>query len=161
MGRHVEVEPAAQDVLAQEAARISLLNSPVHDFDQVSILAANVDVALLGGDRQAGNQHPFNDAVRVVLHQQAVFAGARFAFVGVANHILQLGRLARHEAPLHPRREARAAPAAQSRFLHLVHNGLRRHLDSLAQGLVALVRQVGLERGRIRQLEPLTDHLNF
>ena len=77
----VEIEAGAVNVLAQIALRVGFGDGAVHDLDQVAILAANVDVAGVRIDRQAGDQHAFDQLVRIVLHQQAVLAGARLALV--------------------------------------------------------------------------------
>src|SRR5262249_52421584 len=80
-------------------------------------------------------------------------------FVRVADDVLLAGEGLRHEAPLETRREARAAAAAQRRFLHLGDDSLGRHLrlDDLAQRLVAAARLVVLE-APVRAVEALHDH---
>ena len=93
--------------------RVRLRDRLIHHIDQVAILAANVDVARVRIHRQARDQHAFDQLVRIVLDQHAIFAGAGLALVAVDHDVLGLGRGARHEAPLHSRGEARAAAAAQ------------------------------------------------
>ncbi len=82
-------------------------------MDGQRILAADVDVALLGPDRVGGDGHPFEHAVRIALEHAAVHEGAGVALVGVADDVLALGRLLGDGGPLQPGRIAGAAAAAQ------------------------------------------------
>src|SRR5690349_3173965 len=59
--------------------------------------------------------------MRIVAHDLAILAGARFGLVGVDDEIMRASiRLLRHERPLEPGRESSAAAAAQARRLDLV-----------------------------------------
>nr|WP_306306201.1 hypothetical protein [Methylomonas koyamae] len=53
--------------------------------------------------------------VRVKVEQHAVFEGARFALVGIANHVARRGGLLRAAAPLQCGFKPGAAAAAQMR----------------------------------------------
>jgi hypothetical protein len=55
--------------------------------DGVRILGADVDVALRGADREAGDRHAFEQAEGIALHQHAVGEGARIALVGIADDV--------------------------------------------------------------------------
>jgi len=84
--------------------------------------------------------------VRILLEDQAIFAGAGLAFVSVAQNILGLGRLLGHERPLHAGREASTAAAAQAGVLDFVDDGVRLHGERLLHGLVAV--EVTVDIGR-------------
>ena len=86
--------------------------------------------------------------MRIMLEDQAVFAGARLALVAVAQNILGLRRLLGHERPLHPGGEARAAAPAKPRVLDLIDDGVRRHGERLLHGLVAVEFEVAIDFSR-------------
>ncbi len=77
----------------------------------------DVVVAHRDAHREGRDDHALDDDVRVELQDVAVLAGARLAFVGIADEVLLPRERAGHEAPLQARREARAAAAAQAGFL--------------------------------------------
>jgi hypothetical protein len=82
-----------------------------------------------------GDQHAFEEAVRVAFEVDAVLEGAGFAFVDVDRHQARAG-LGAHDAPLAPGREAGAAQAAQAgrfhRGDHAVDIALRRRRTGAA-----------------------------
>jgi len=67
--------------------------------------------------RPGGDQHAFQEAVRVALQVDAVLEGAGLALVDVDGHQART-RFAAHDAPLAACREACAAQAAQARVFH-------------------------------------------
>ena len=83
-------------------------------------LAADVVVADGRAHRVAADRHALDQRVRVVAQDVAVVAGAGLALVGIADDVFLARRVARHEAPLHAGRKARAAAAAQAGGLHLL-----------------------------------------
>jgi hypothetical protein len=138
----------AEDVLAQKALRVGVGDGLLHDFEQVAILAAQVDEAGLRADGQAGDHRAFNHRMRIVQKDQVILAGSRLALVAVHQHVLRLGRLLGHERPLHAGREARAAAPAQAAGLHLVDDPLRPLREALLHGLVAAQLDVAVDVGR-------------
>src|SRR5664279_3737050 len=148
MGEDLEVNAGAEDVLADESARVSVGHGFLHDFKQVAVLAAYVDVSGLGADGERRNHYAFDDSVRIMFEDQSVLAGAGLALVTVAQHILRLGRLLGYERPLQSGGEARAATATQIRRLYLVDDGVRPQRDGLLYGLVAVQFQIAVEIGR-------------
>src|SRR5690606_6881868 len=99
-------------------------------------------------------RHALDEGMRVVTQDVAVVAGAGLALVGVAHHVFLAGGVARHEAPLHAGRKARAAAAAQTRGLHFLDDLLGR--DLLAQDALPGLVPVDLAvAGKLpRALEP-------
>src|SRR6056297_3832839 len=83
----------------------------------------------------------------VVAQDLPVVTGARLALVGVADDVFLHRRAARHEAPLQPGGEARAATAFQPRLLHLLDDGLGSEfaLEDALPRLVAAHLAIGLE----------------
>ena len=140
--RNIQVEAAAQDVLAEEAVLVGVGNGLDPAFDPQEELAADVDEGALCAHGVGGDDHTFEDRVRVTLDDQPVLERARFALIGVDGQVLDR-RVLGDEAPLDAGGEAGAAAAAQPRGLHLSDDLLGRHLQRLAQRLIAPAPQVG------------------
>src|SRR5439155_201041 len=137
VGREVEIETRAQDVLPEVPALIGFLDGAIDDVEQVAIFTADVHIALVRPNREAANDDPLDHLVRVILHQGAVLAGAGFALVGVAHDILGLGDVLRHEAPLHAGIESRAAASAQAGVLDFVNDSFARFQLFLSRSMSA------------------------
>ena len=148
-GFHVEGLTAAQKVLAQQAVCPCNLDGAHHGAKRVRIFRADVDVALGGAGRDAGDRHALDQNERIALHQHPVGEGAAVALVGVANHVFLRGARCRHRPPLDAGREAGAAAAAQARGHHLLDDRRRRHRQRLPQALQPAMRLVIIERERI------------
>jgi hypothetical protein len=90
-----------------------------------------------------GDQAALDQQMRIVAHDVAVLAGTRFGFIGVDDEIVRavLHHL-RHERPLQPRREARAAAPAQAGRLDLIADPFGTELHQLFGGVprAALLR---------------------
>ena len=154
MNEHVAIESAAEDVLPEIAGRVRLLELGLEDLLHVVELAADVDVGDLRADRVAGNRAPFDQQMRVALHQHVILERAGLALVGVAADVFRLRRVLEHELPLHAGREAGAAAAAEAGGLHLLDDVIRLHRQRLAQPFVAaLVLGVEVERVRVRLVD--------
>ena len=111
-GMQVEVDAGALDVLAEEPGRIGFRERRLEPrIGLREELAADVVVADGRAHGVAADRHALDHRVRVEAQDVAVVAGARLALVRVADDVLLAGGAARHEAPLHAGREARAAAA--------------------------------------------------
>ena len=88
------------------------------------VLAAEVEVAVLGAGREAGDRHRLDEGERVLLQQDAVLERAGLGLVGVADEVVGPGRLGGHGGPLAPGRERRAAAADELRRGHLLDDPL-------------------------------------
>ena len=85
------------------------------------VLGADVDEAVAGADRVAGERHALEQELGVPLHQVLVDVGAGVALVAVDDDELLLGRGSRRaNSHFEPGGEAGAAAAAQVRRLHLL-----------------------------------------
>src|SRR5260370_40610973 len=111
----VPIELGAEDAVAQESAAVCLVDGALEDTLHVEELAADVDVRDLGAYRKAGNRAALDQQMRVALHDQMVLERARLALVRVAGEVTGLAGLLVDKLPLHPGREAGAAPATRTR----------------------------------------------
>ncbi len=119
--REVEIEiPAVDVVLADQLGGVGFVDGALQAFALADELAANIDVARVRAHREAREQCAFDQQVGIIAHDLPVLAGARLALVGIDDEIGRTHVRLRHEAPLEPCREARAAAAAQARRLDLV-----------------------------------------
>ena len=116
---------------------------------RVRVLAAQVDVAVRGAHREAGDGHALDQHERVALHQHAVGVGARVALVGVADDVLLPGRGVQAGLPLDAGGERRAAAAAQAGVGHGLHDLRRLQLQRVLQAAVAAVGAVVGQAARI------------
>ena len=73
-------------------------------------------------EREAGDQHAFDQLMRILVNDVAILERARLGFVGVADEIDRLLLVGLDEAPLHAAGKTGAAAAAQAGALHLVHD---------------------------------------
>ena len=103
----VEVEVLAEDVLAEQVGRVGLVDRLLHDCGSAAVFVAEVDVGRAGPRRVAGEDDPFEDLVRVLLHQDAVVERARLALVGVDAQVDRARMVLGQEGPLDAARESR------------------------------------------------------
>ena len=142
----VEIEVAAENLLAQETEVASLLNGDLETLNGERIFCADVNVALRSADREAGDRHGLEDGVGIALERGAVHVGAGVALVGVTDHVLLALGLLHGELPLHTGGESRAAAAAETRLEHLIDDLLGRHLEeNLLERLVTVAGDVILD----------------
>src|SRR5437773_3740979 len=100
----------------------------------LDVLTADVDERLLAPDGARGDQHAFDERVRVALEQVAVFEGPGLALVGVDHEVDRAGVVLRHERPFQPGGESGAAEAPKVRLLRLVGDRRRLHRPGLLPG---------------------------
>ena len=143
----VEVEALAEDVLAEQAGGVGLVDGLLHGARGGAVLVADVDVSRAGPRGVAGEDDAFEHLMRILFHEDAVVEGAGFALVGVDAQVDGAGMVLGQEGPLEAGREAGAAAAAQAGVLDGLRDLGRRHFeDGLLQGLVAAVGAVGVQR---------------
>src|SRR5882762_1770958 len=93
---------ATENALAQKTLGIGIADCLLHDDREVTVFAADVDVAALRVYGEARNHDAFNHGMRIVFQNQAVFAGAWLAFgesFGTKDHFIPVG----NPAPPRPR----------------------------------------------------------
>jgi hypothetical protein len=143
---HLAVEARAEDVPAEEPARVRLVDRPLEHLLHMEELAADVDVRHPGADGITRNRAAFDEQVRIALHDQVVLERAGLAFIGVAGDVLRVGRLLVHELPFHAGREPGPAAAPQTRCFHDLDDLVGRHGERLPEALVPAVAKVEVER---------------
>jgi hypothetical protein len=144
MDDDAQVGIRAENLLAEEALFRRFLDRLDQPRVAEVVLAANVDEGDLRLDRKGAQDDAFDQLVRVVLHDDAVFEGARLRLVGVDDEVARHGR--RQEAPLHARGEAGAAAPADAARLDLLDDFFRFHGGQHAfGGFVAAVGDVGVD----------------
>ncbi len=133
----VEVEAAAEDVLAKQTVLAGLVDSDLKTLDSQRVLGTDVDQTLAGADSVAADGHSLDDAVGVALKDRTVHKCTRVALVGVADDVLLVSLVLGAELPFQTGGEAGTATAAQTRSLNLGYDLLGGHLgEALAQSLV-------------------------
>src|SRR6185437_16161339 len=100
---------------------------------------------------------------RIEAQDVAILAGTGLGLVRVAQDVFLARRIARHERPFHPGREARTAASAQRAFLQLVDD--RRRVGLLGQDLLPRLPTAGLaitvDRPRRIEMQRGVDNLVF
>ncbi|MNF86769.1 hypothetical protein D3C84_692170 [compost metagenome] len=152
MDEELEVETAAEDVLAQQAGGLGFLDGAVEVVRRVDVFAAQEDVAAVGLEGACGDQHAFHQQVGQLFHQHAVLPGVGFHFVRVAQQVADVhGFVGRHQAPFHAGGEARTAATLEAGVLDLLHDlGLGHFGQGLARCGIAVLLLVLVEPYRLR-----------
>src|SRR4051812_39827342 len=140
-----EVATAAKNIFAEKSPGVGVGYRFLHNLQQIAVLAANVDVSSAGPDREPGNHCAFNHRMRIVLKDQPVLTGARFAFVTIAQNVFRLRRLLGNGRPLQSSVESGAAATAQSRIFDLIDDRIRLHSERFAYGLVAVKLKIAVD----------------
>ena len=106
----------------ERAGRIlsQLCKLPFQNGAAAVILITQVDVDRTYFGDPGGDQHAFEESMRIALQIGAILESARLAFVNVDRHHFGAG-LGAHDAPFAAGRKARTTQAAQARSLHLRH----------------------------------------
>ena len=111
----VEAEVRAQDVLAEQAELARLRQRDLEAADRQRVLGAAVDVAPLRADGVAGDDHAFDERMRIAFERRAVHERAGVALVGVADDVLRPALRLAGQLPLGAGGETAAAAAPQAR----------------------------------------------
>ena len=118
------------------------------------ILAADENNSFVRAHCVSGQSDALEQQMRPMLHEHAIFEGARLAFVGVADDILDLAWRAAGELPFQPSGEGGATAPDQTRGFYLGDHLVRRHVtDCAAQGSVVAVIDERLRRAAKRRVE--------
>ena len=129
-----------------EAGGFELGDLGFEDLQHRRVLVAHINKNVDGLHRPGRDQHALQELVRLALEVDAVLEGAGLALVAVDRHQPRT-LLGPHQAPLAPRRKARAAQAPQAavgqRRDHLVH--LARARQARAQHRISASFHVSVE----------------
>ena len=112
--KQVKTKARAEDIVTEQTCLTRLRQSLLENFVGFKNFTVNVVVATRNAHGVGGNGHAFDQRVRIVANDVAVFKRARLAFIGITHQIFLPWVLTRHEAPLQTGWEARATTATQS-----------------------------------------------
>ncbi len=140
----LEIETAAQDILAQQAGGLGFIDGAVEVLRCGGVFATQEDVAAVGLQGAGADQHALDQQMGLLLHQHAVLPGVRLHFVRVAQQVADVhGFVFGHQAPLHASGEACTATALEARVLDRLYDIVLRHLrQGLAGCGIAVFRFV-------------------
>ena len=142
----VELESAAENVVAQQPVFAGLLDGAVQAMHRQRIFGANVDDSFGRAHHVTADDHAFQQRVRIALDLVAVHVGAGIAFIGIADDVLLIRLGFGQELPLVAGQVSRAAASAQLGGLDLLDDELRPAVDQhLVQRLVPADRDVFLD----------------
>jgi hypothetical protein len=108
---HVEADPLAEHVLAEQPPRSRLRDRVRDPFGRQRVFAPDVDEPELAPGREAGDRHRLEQRERVLFHQHAILERAGLRLVGVAHEIVGPDRIGSDGRPLAPGGERRATAA--------------------------------------------------
>ena len=142
VGMQLKGKATAEDVLAEVTRRPGLVQGQFETLVLSPDLTVNVVVAHRDAHGIGRNGHAFNEDVRVVANDVAVFEGARLAFIGVTHQVLLHGKLGWHETPLQARGEARTAATPEGGGLEFCDDFLLSHSRATVGSQDLLEREV-------------------
>ena len=148
----VDGEVGAEDVLADVAGGVGVVEGLGDALLGQRHLAADVEERLGGADGVAGDEHALDELVRVLLHEEPVLVGAGLGLVAV-HHEVARPHAGRAEAPLGAGGEAGAAAAEEAGRLHLVADRGGRLGQRRLQALVAAGGEVAVEGVPVVEVE--------
>ena len=126
VGEEFKLKIRTQNIFTQKACGTRLLQSGFKALVAFKNFAVDIVVAGFCTHRVTGNNHAFNQGMRIEHDDVAIFKCTRLAFVGVTNHIFFAREGTGHKAPFQTGREARTATTAQTGGFDFVnHIGLR------------------------------------
>ena len=118
------------------------------------ILTPDVDVAAIAPGRVPGDRERLDHRERILLHDDAVLERSRLGFVGVADEVVRPDRLLGDGLPFHPRGERRSPTPHELGVGDLSDHAVGAECVSPPQGVVATVRPIVVDRGRVGQPHP-------
>ena len=136
---NVEREIGPLDVLAEQVVRVALLDRPVERAVRAAEFITQVDVRRRRADGVRRDHDPFQELMRIVLHQDAIVERARLALVAVHAEVKGARMVLGQEGPFDARRKAGAAAAAQPRILDHLCDVVRGHSQGFSQRLISAV----------------------
>src|SRR5258708_20362076 len=117
MHNQIQVKAGAQDVLANIARSIRFFDGAFKLSPRQGQFTTHINKGYRNTASITGDDHTFDQFVRVLLHDHAVFECARLAFISITAEVARLVVLG-EKAPLHAGGEPGATPPAPSYFLN-------------------------------------------
>src|SRR5260370_17048534 len=109
----IEAEIASEDILPKKPGVIAAADFFAEDFFLKMIFVADIKYAAYRAGDEAGDDHAFDDEMRKVGHDEAVFNGPGLAFVRVAHDIFNGIGLLANQVPFQAGGKTGAAHAFQ------------------------------------------------
>ena len=122
VGEEFKFKIRTQNIFTQKACGTRLGECVLKALITFEDLAVNVVVARFCAHRVTGNNHAFNQGMRIEHDDVAVFKCTRLAFVSVADDVFFAREGTGHKAPFQTGREARTATTAQAGGFDLVNH---------------------------------------
>ena len=146
----VKIEAGIEDVFAQQAVFLGLLDGDFQAVDRNRILRAHINIAFRRADGITADCHSFHDTVRIAFQRGAIHKCAGVALVRVADDIFLIRLVHGGQLPLAAGWEAAAAAAAQPGILNHLNDLLRRvFCQALCKRLIAVVGDVFIDILRV------------
>ena len=152
---HDDIEGKTVDVvLADQIGLVGLVHRSLKALTLADEFAADVDEAGVCPHGESGDETALDEEMRIVPHDLAILAGARFGFVGVDHEIMgpPVGLLG-HERPFESGGKARTAASAQARGLHLIDDPIAPLLEDGFGAVPSAARAGALEAPVVKAVE--------
>ncbi len=114
MDVHLKIMTGVENVLSKKTHFLRLADGHVDAFLGEGVFTADIDVALVGTDCISGDDHRFEDGMRVALQDQAVLEGARFTLIRIADDIFLFALSFGDKFPFGAGREAGSTAPTQA-----------------------------------------------
>src|SRR6185312_4992741 len=114
--RKIKSQSRHENIWPKDLLLIATVELFLQDVLLLLILVADINDSLFRAGDQPGDDHALDHQVRKVGHDEAVFDGAGFALVRIADDEFFIAIGVADRLPLHAGGESRTAHAAQSAF---------------------------------------------
>ena len=84
----IEIQIRTKDVLAQKPIFITSIDLVLAGVFRMLVLVSDVENAFVRAGNETANDHPFDEQMRQVLHDEAILDRSRLALIGVADYVL-------------------------------------------------------------------------
>ncbi len=150
----IKIPTGFRSVLAQQPSVIGFVNRGLQRLTFTNVFAANIDVAGVCIHRERCDQAAFDQCVRIVAHDFAVFAGAGFGFICIHNQIgrTPIGFLG-HKRPFQTGREPRPTAPAQTGIFHFVDDPVAAFFDQLGRAIPMPTRLCALKGAVVHSID--------
>ena len=145
MNVNIDIEPAAEDILAEKLVLARFVDRPFEDFRAFGKFASYIYVRCPRVQGETRDRDPLQELMRIVVDDVAVLERARLRFVRVANQIDRFFFVGLDETPFHAAGKSGATAAAQTGGLHFVHDLGARHLHGFLQIFVAAGFEISVD----------------
>ena len=146
----MKLEGRTQDVVPKESHLFSLLDGPFQVLYRQRVFRPDIHITALASDSIGGDEHSFENQMRVAFQNAPVHESSGVPFVGIADDIFHISGSTPGESPFPSRGETRAPAATEAGPFHFLDYLLRGHgEENLAQRPVALAGNVIADLRRV------------